>query len=534
VTSDPRAFIALDLGAATVSAALVARVAGRWRLLGALSLPAAVGPGPLCRALVDRATAADDGLADLVRIDPRAVDDIPTVTVRSHPPVRMAVVAASERGLAPLAAAALRTGFIVHAASAETADPLEMTRLLLDPSIVAILAGAGDPPGADERGAMPEVAALVAAVAERRPDVTVVLAGSMADELPRFGDVAGRPGEVLLGAAAGAGPERHALDELLIDMAIPPDDARRAATAGVATLAEVLGRRIEFIEIGFNAGMRVVAQPPTGGDEYSVESAVVTVAALADPEPDDAHVDRVLGWCTAVTDRHRLRDRLRELRIAPWADAAGDGALVRLAAARSAVTRLVEATVDLPTSGPPDLVIASGGAWAVAPGPVVTLALADVLRRTGASQYAYDHARLLAPLGSIPDPDERRTVIAELADDLLVPLGSVITPGGLRAGRSAGRLIVHAASGATELDLVPGGLELVDLPPGQTAVAEFRFRDTVRLGTRGRHFAVDVAGGLGGLLVDLRDVPMRLPERREPRRELLDAWQRSMWFGADA
>jgi hypothetical protein len=164
----------------------------------------------------------------------------------------------------------------------------------------------------------------------------------------------------------------------------------------------------------------------------------------------------------------------------------------------------------------------------------VTLALADVLRRTGASQYAYDHARLLAPLGSIPDPDERRTVIAELADDLLVPLGSVVTPGGLRAGRSAGRLIVHAESGVTELDLVPGGLELVDLPPGQTAVAEFRFRDTVRLGTRGRHFAVDVAGGLGGLLVDLRDVPMRLPERREPRRELLDAWQRSMWSGADA
>jgi hypothetical protein len=65
-------------------------------------------------------------------------------------------------------------------------------------------------------------------------------------------------------------------------------------------------------------------------------------------------------------------------------------------------------------------------------------------------------------------------------------------------------------------------------------VAEFRFRDTVQLGGRGRHFAVDVAGGLGGLLVDLRDVPMRLPERQERRRELLEAWQASLWVGNDA
>ena len=37
--------------------------------------------------------------------------------------------------------------------------------------------------------------------------------------------------------------------------------------------------------------------------------------------------------------------------------------------------------------------------------------------------------------------------------------------------------------------------------------------------------AVEVAGGLGGVLVDLRDVPLRLPERADRRRELLDGWQ---------
>ena len=534
MTSDPRAFFALDLGAATASGALLGHVGGRWRLLGALSLPAGIAPEALCRTLATRLDAADPGLAVAIGVDPGEIERTPTVTVRSHPPLRMAVVAGSERGLAPLAAAATRTGFAVSAASAEGADPLEMTRLLLEPSVGAILAGAGDPPGADERGAMPEVAALVAAVAERRPELTVVLAGAMTDELARFGDPAGRHGEILLGAAAGTGTERHALDELLLDMAIPPDDSRRAAAVGVATLAEVLGRRVEYIEIGYNAGMRAFAWPPTGFDARTIESAVVTAAALVVPDAVDVHVDRVLGWSTVRTDRHRLRDRLRELRIAPWADAAGDGGLVRMAAARAAVARLVEATADLPNVAPPDLIVAAGGAWAVAPGPAITLALTDVLRRSGASQFAHDHARLLAPLGSIVDPDERRRVVADLADDLLVPLGSVITPSGLRAGRNAGRLIVHAGTGVTELDLVPGGLELVDLPPGQTAVAEFRFRDSVSLGTRGRHFAVEVAGGLGGLLIDLRDVPLRLPERHDRRRELLAAWQTSMWTGADA
>ena len=80
---------------------------------------------------------------------------------------------------------------------------------------------------------------------------------------------------------------------------------------------------------------------------------------------------------------------------------------------------------------------------------------------------------------------------------------------------------------------MPGGLEVVDLPPGEAATAEFQFRDAVRLGARGRRFAIDVSGGLGGLLVDLRDVPLRLPERMDRRRELLDAWQESLWLTRD-
>jgi hypothetical protein len=177
--------------------------------------------------------------------------------------------------------------------------------------------------------------------------------------------------------------------------------------------------------------------------------------------------------------------------------------------------------------------VAAGGAWAVVSPPTVALALVDVLRRPGAAQYALDHARLLAPLGAIPDPDERRAMVADLVDDLLAPLGTVVTPAGLRAGHSAGALTMHGAHGTTELELTPGGLAVVDLPPGSAAVAEFRFRDRVRLGSRGRHFAIDVTGGLGGLLLDLRDVPLRLPERADLRGELLESWRTTVAAGVD-
>ena len=69
--------------------------------------------------------------------------------------------------------------------------------------------------------------------------------------------------------------------------------------------------------------------------------------------------------------------------------------------------------------------------------PAAALVLADVLRRPGVVQLAVDQARLLAPLGRIEDDAERDALVADLLDDLLLPLGSVATARGLHAGRSA-------------------------------------------------------------------------------------------------
>jgi hypothetical protein len=542
--SDPRAFLAFDLGAATSSAALIGRLAHHWRLLGSLALPAPIEPDVLAREVIRRAVAADPGLSRAIGLvtgnGTGAVAQLttmpPQLIARSIAPQTMVVCAATERAREPYLAAARMTGWRTRSAILDGSDPLRLIAALLAADVDVVLVGAGDPPGPDERQHVEELAAVVTGAVARRPELTVILAGAMSDHLGRIEAAGGgdRRGEILLGPAASAGdPPGSALRELLDDVRGGPNDPRRAAGRAASALADVLDRRIELIEIGFDGGLRASASPAVGGADPKTAASIVADAGLVPIDPGDETVDRVMAWTTLSLDRHRLRDRLRELRISPWGGIAGDGARLRLAAARAALSILVEATPEQSALPAPDLLIVAGGAFAAAPGPAIALAVADVVRRPGAVALAYDHARLLGPLGMIPDGGERRQALSDLADDLLTPLGSVVIPGGIRAGTSAGRLTVHAGIGASETDLVPGGLELVDLPPGEVATAEFQFRDMVRLGTRGHRFAVDVSGGLGGLLVDLRDVPLRLPERAERRRELLEAWQESLWTTRD-
>src|SRR5437868_14194535 len=63
LTSEGRAFVAVDQGAATSSATLIGRIAGQWRLLGALALPAGVPVDAIADQLVARLRTADPDLA---------------------------------------------------------------------------------------------------------------------------------------------------------------------------------------------------------------------------------------------------------------------------------------------------------------------------------------------------------------------------------------------------------------------------------------------------------------------------------------
>jgi hypothetical protein len=544
VTNVPRALLAIDAGAATTSVALLGRPGPRWRLLGSLAAPAGAPVDALARVVARRLTAADAQLARDVGVAVDGVGDLPRLETASVPPATLAVLGASRRAVGLLEAVAARTPWRVRAASPESHDPREMTDLALRPDVAAVLVGAGDPPGPDERGWLDDLAGLVGAVTRRRPDLPVVLAGPVAAR-NAWAEGAGRVYDgtqprIVEGPPLGvrSGPDEP-LREILERM-LPgaqddgPLDARHAAVRALLSLADALDRRLELVDIGLDAGLRAMATPGIA-DQGPVAVAVRTAtAALVPLEVDDATVEGVLAWTTGSLDRYRMGDRLHDLRTQPWADAAGEGARLRLAAARAALTRLAARTPDIGLMATPDVTIVSGGAFAIAPARAVALAVADTIRRPGATQLAIDHARLLGPVGTIDDPDERRELIADLADDLLAPIGSLLVvgsvPGGRRGAARAGRLTLDGDRHGRH-DLASGEVAFVDLAPGDRALATLEFRDAVRVGHRARRVAVPVSGGVAGLAVDLRDVPLRLPERRDRRRAALAAWGALAWPG---
>jgi hypothetical protein len=564
VTDRPRAFFCVDHGTATIAASIVGRVAGRWRLLGCASCPATVAEDAVLGLLVARLRAADpalaadlgatgegpapaeghagrvggDGLVDLA-LGPADLASVPwpRVHARSAAGGTLAILAPTERRRIVLAAAAVGSGWRVASASLERSDALETMAVALGRDVRAILVGAGSPPAPDERDPLKVLGPMVAAIAERRPEVAIVLAGAAAQHQAMIEAARGGPGSVVvLREGGGAGPSAEALRIVLDDLRGEPADSRRGIARATATIASVLMRRVETVEVGMSGGVRAAAGRWVGReDEPEGRTAIVAAAGLAHEEPDDELLDGVIGWATVPIDRPRLRDRLRELWLAPWAEAHGEGALLRLTAARAALQRLVQATPEFDELGSPDLLVIAGGVWAVAPTPAVAMAVMDVVRRSGVTQLVLDHARILGPIGTIGDDAERAALLSDLVDDILVPLGTSVMPQGLRAGRFLGRAVVHRA-GAPSVDheLVAGRLVTLDVPPGELGSAELEFRDGVVLGGRGRRFAVDVAGGMAGVVVDLRDIPLRLPDRLERRRELLAAWQQPLWSPLEA
>ena len=590
MTRQPRAFFALDFGSATLSAALIGHVGNRWRLVAHAAAPASTPLELHLRGLLERVHAADPELLAAVSptTEPDALPDIaalvavlPRLEARSSTPRRIAVLAGSRRQRIKLEAAAIRAGWLVASGSADEDDPITLSRLALSPDVSAVLLGADHSPAGDEKRHLPMLAALVAAVDRCRIDLTVVLAGGAsvheavfpeadvgpitpASALPEASSTAAgtmtagatmvaaatgitaaaaRAHNVLIAPDAAAGePAGAALQQVLEGLRAVPNDSRLGFARSISSLASVLDSSIEGIEVGLQGGLRCRAERLGPGSKTIVSwHAAPAFASFSPPDPDDATIEGVVAWSAVALDRYRLTDRLRDLRISPWGDAEGEGALVRAAAAKAAAERAIVATPEISARPMPDLIVAGGGTWASMPPSLAALALTDLVRRPGVSRLAVDQARLLGPLGTIEDEAERCRMLADLAEDLLVPLGSVIMPADLRQGRSAGRMTVKdrvaagaGAGGATvgqpiELELQPGALEAIDLAPGQTATAVLEFRDNVRLTGRGRNFIVEVDGGLAGLLVDLRDVPLRMPDRSEARRAALEAWQRVVW-----
>jgi len=558
VTDPSPAFFTVDAGGATTAAALIGRLAGRWRLLAAGAVPASIATDVLLADLVGRVNAADDDL--LAEAGPW--QQWARVESRTAPPPSVLLAATSEARLQELELTFGDAGWrVVLRVTPDHLAPLTVARVLLDRHLTVVAIAAGDPVEQGERAGLADLSAFIGSFAMRRPELRVVLVGGAVSEeasLPPAqilrarspavvaegdeGSLASLVERLRLETVAGNASDRTQAGG---DVPGPPAEAGPAGDGrvgfqrAVASLAAVLDLRIEGVDIGLDGGTHVLAGP-MGIERRAIraDAGLVPLDAL----DDERWLDQIAGWTTVHEDGFALRDRIRNLRLAPWRDAAGDGSLLRVGAARAALDRLGRgwagpreedaAASGAAGSGAPDLLVLSGGAFAVAPAPVVALTVLDTLRHPGGVALALDHARVLAPLGTLGDEADRRRILTDLADDLLAPLGSAIVAGGLRGGRR-GTLRLTSEGGTSVLPLVAGSVQVVDLPPGIAATAQLESADDLWVGVHARSVAIDVVGGLGGLLVDTRETPLRLPDRAERRRQLLESWERPLWIGGD-
>ena len=268
MSSEPRAFAAIDQGTATVAVSLIGRFDGRWRLLGSTAGPAAVPADALLERLRSRLAAADPDLAaralarePRIRGRPAAGEPRP----RPHPPRWPSSPprgAPSRRSSPPRPPPAGASAARRSTAPRSSPSP----GCLADPAVTAVLAGSGEPPGGDERPLVPDLKAIVEAAAQRRPELTAAPRGWAGRAgWPHGGRASRRT------AAARRSPRRprpRVAAPRCARCSITSGPARATAgariAAATATLADVLDRRIEVIEIGQSAGARVSAAPHHG------------------------------------------------------------------------------------------------------------------------------------------------------------------------------------------------------------------------------------------------------------------------------
>ena len=185
MTSLPRAFFALDFGSATTSGAVVGHLGGRWRLVAHSAAPSYVDVDTLLVGLLTRIGQADPEMLDQLSAGethdiPAMVADWPRLEARTTPQRRIAVLAGSRRQRRRLEMAALRAGWLVVGGSADEDDAVALMRIVLSTETSAVLLGADNSPGGDEKRHLPELATMVAAATRSRPELTVVLAGGAA------------------------------------------------------------------------------------------------------------------------------------------------------------------------------------------------------------------------------------------------------------------------------------------------------------------------------------------------------------------
>lgn len=520
----------VDVGSAWTKAAVVGRDRGRWRIAATTAQPTAWGDEELVSSLAARlAPFADTRLTDRLGALIGGAPRITCHTPRRAGRLGLAAVS-SELSGASARRAAESAGWVV-AEMATTDDGRSLADRLMALQAVDVdawLIGGGFDGGRADQAL--EMAGLVSA-ARASSRVPVIWAGS---------DALGPEVEALFEAGAlrrvanprpapdveHPAPLRQLLEELL-RQSVEPGDARRLAPVAfrraIAELARSNHREVLGVDLG--AQYLTLARADASG---VAEGRVFASGGLGSSHlvAGTGPARLVRGLWLAV-DELAVADALQNSRARPASiPQTEDELIIAHAAARQLLAQ--GAAADGAVEGV-DLVVGAGRTVAAAPRPSQAMQmLLDGVRPLGVTAFALDAAGALAPLGALDD-EEIGEGIGSLRDDLLAPLGTAVVVRGVRPGQPSMRVTVRRTGWPDlgPLDVRGGQLTTLPLGRGQQADLEIELEPGVTLGgpRRARRVQVTVHGGVVGLVLDARGVPLSLPRRSDDRRAMLASWR---------
>jgi hypothetical protein len=172
-------------------------------------------------------------------------------------------------------------------------------------------------------------------------------------------------------------------------------------------------------------------------------------------------------------------------------------------------------------------ILAGGGALSDAPTPGQSLLLLlDALQPVGITSIILDQNNLLPLLGAAAESNHLLPVQV-LESGAFMSLGtivSVISSATYGTPVLRARLTYEDGSDANA-EVKFGGLEILPLGMGQTARLTLQPMQRSDIGNGpGRNAALQVAGGVMGVVIDARGRPLALPEDPVRRRELFKKW----------
>lgn len=522
--------ILVDIGSAWTKAAIVARSRGRWRIVAQVAQPTAWGEDALRAALTARLAGVVDQrvagrVGELLQTAPRIACHTPRRVGR----IGLASVASELSGASARRAAESAGWTVIEAAAADDGRSLTARLAALQAADVDawLMAGGFDGTRADQAL---EMAGLVAAArsGSREP---VIWAGSanLAAEVSALFEAGAV--QVVDNPRPDAGreeplPLRQALEELLQRM-VEPGGVRQLTPVSFRRAISELARSTMRSVLGVDLGARYltwVRSDETGG----AESRVFADGGLASPTlVASGGPGRLARMLPMAIDELAVADALRNLHARPGTLPQTDD---ELAVTHGAARHLLsQAAAEGTLTEGLDLLIGCGRTLAAAPRPSqAAQLLLDGVRPLGITELALDTAGTLPPIGALED-GEIGEGMGVLRDDLLVPLGAGVVSRGGRAGQMVMRVSVHRVGWPDEgpMEVRHGQLQVLPLGRGQSAELDIELGNGVNLGgsRSARRIHATVTGGVVGLILDGRDMPLAAPRRTDDRRAVQVAWR---------